>query len=33
VRNKEELLDLMQDEIMGEVLLPADELPGTGVPR
>jgi Tetracyclin repressor-like, C-terminal domain len=25
--NKEELLDLMQDEIMGEVLLPADELP------
>jgi AcrR family transcriptional regulator len=27
VRNKEELLDLMHDEIMGEVLVPADELP------
>jgi len=27
VRNKEELLDLMQDEIMGEVLVPEGELP------
>jgi AcrR family transcriptional regulator len=28
VRSKEDLLDLMQDEIMGEVLVPEDELPG-----
>jgi AcrR family transcriptional regulator len=29
VRTKDDLIDLMDDAIMGEVLIPADELPGT----